>query len=137
MYLYQIFASGRREIRTFLSLFSRLPDGCLGYETDSGHFAGASLGSYPATISRTTRVLRHVLANDLCYITLLINERGAKSLLTSFRQTWCEAPVEGFYTRNRVAPYEMRSSEVRGKCIFIKYLRLEDAIFSLRYRTLT
>ena len=29
--------------------------------------------------------------------------------------------------RNRVAPYEERSDEVRGKYIFIKYLRLEDA----------
>ena len=34
--------------------------------SDSGHFAVASLSSYPATISRTTRVLRHVLTNDLC-----------------------------------------------------------------------
>ena len=33
--------------------------------SDSGHFAFASLGSYPATISHTKRVLRHVLTNDL------------------------------------------------------------------------
>ena len=35
--------------------------------------------------------------------------------------------LRGFMPRNRVAPYEERSDEVRGKCIFIKYLRLEDA----------
>ena len=29
--------------------------------------------------------------------------------------------------RNMVAPYEEHSDEVRGKYIFIKYLRLEDA----------
>ena len=51
---------------TFLISFSRLPDGHTARITDSGHFAFASLGSYPATISRTTRVLRHVLTNDLC-----------------------------------------------------------------------
>ena len=56
----------------FFASFSRLPDGILGYITDSGHFAFALLGSYPATISRTTRVLRHVLTNDLCYIASLI-----------------------------------------------------------------
>ena len=40
--------------------------------SDSGHFAFASLGSYPATISRTAKVLRHVLTNDLCDIESLI-----------------------------------------------------------------
>ena len=83
---------------------SRLPDGSILPQTDSGHFAGASLGSYPATISHTTRVLRHVLANALCYIASLINNRSAKSLLTSFRQSWCEAPVEGFYTPKYGSP---------------------------------
>ena len=85
----------------FPTLFSRLPDGCFGYKTDSGHFAIASLGSYPATISRTTRVLRHVLANALCYITSLINKDCAKHRL------------RGLMPRNRVAPYEVRSTEVR------------------------
>ena len=65
-------ASGRREIRTFLTSFSRLPDGHKRYIIDSEHFAFASLGSYPATISRTARALRHVLTNDLCYIASLI-----------------------------------------------------------------
>ena len=48
----------------FFASFSRLPDGHTTRITDSGHFAFASLGSYPATISHTTRVLRHVLTND-------------------------------------------------------------------------
>ena len=70
---------------------SRLPDGPILPQTDSGHFAVATLGSYPATISCTTRVLRHVLANALCDITSLINEDGAKHRL------------RGFTPRNRVA----------------------------------
>ena len=82
---------------------SRLPDGPILPQTDSGHFAVATLGSYPATISCTTRVLRHVLANALCDITSLINEDGAKYRL------------RGFTPRNRIAPYEERSDEVRGK----------------------
>ena len=86
------------------SLYFPVCQTVLGRITDSGHFAGASLGSYPATISHTTRVLRHVLANDLCYIASLINNRGAKSLLTSFRQTGCEAPVEGLYAPKYGSP---------------------------------
>ena len=82
---------------------SRLPDGSILPQTDSGHFAVATLGSYPATISCTTRVLRHVLANAFNDITSLINEEGAKHRL------------RGFMPRNMVAPYEERSDEVRGQ----------------------
>ena len=35
--------------------------------------------------------------------------------------------LRGFMPRNMVAPYEMRSSEVRGNSFVIKQMRLEDA----------
>ena len=35
--------------------------------------------------------------------------------------------LRGFIPRNMVAPYEMRSSEVRGNGFVIKQMRLEDA----------
>ena len=99
---------------------SRLPDGSILPQTDSGHFAVATLGSYPATISCTRRVLRHVLTNDLCNIASLINNRGAKSLLTSFHQTGGEAPVEGLYAPKYGSPVRGAQHRSAGCDITIK-----------------
>ena len=104
-----------KAIQTFHALTCVATDCHIGCKTNNRALHRRFARLVPGCHIAHQRVLQHIPANGFNDITSLINEDGAKHQL------------RGFMPRNRVAPYEMRSSEVRGNGFVIKQMRLADA----------